>query len=270
MENPMTDINSAGKAYAAFVMREMNLTPSALAKGAKLASTTLTRALNDPTHQFNLSTTTINKIAKFSGISPAPFFQAKDYAEMALSPMHREDMYTRGPLGRVTMSDEPTPRNLTYVIGEAAAGVWRNPGITNSHSVQVLWLAIPDAKESEVFALEMVDDSATPYARKGEYVLFRRPYGEDDEPRHGDLVAIERWTNGLMEITIRRAIIRSGVKSYFQFDSDDPRYGETIEMTTDPKHRTYKVLGTALYSVRDVRDRSLAQERTKPIIDPFQ
>lgn len=264
----MTDVNSAGKEYAAFVMREMGLSPSALAKGAKLATTTLTRALNDPTHKFNLSTTTINKIAKFSGISPAPFFQAGDYAEMALSPLHREDMYLRAPMGRVRMSEEATPRNLTYVIGKAAAGIWRSPEIASSYDAQALWIAVPDFKESQVFALDMADDSAAPFIRDGEYALCRRPYEKNEELTHGDLVVVERWMNGVMELSVRRAVVPLEGRAYLKFDN--ARYSETIDIAQhDDDDVAYRVIGRVLYAVRDVSHPQMKQDVSKDFVDPF-
>lgn len=262
----MSDLDAAGKAYARFVLKEMGLTPSALAKGAGLATTTLTRALNDPGHQFNLSTTTINKIAQFSKISPAPFFEAKDFAEMALAPHTREDFYIGSPLGRLRVSQEMTPMNMTYVIGDAAVGVWKNPEITGSLEAEALWLTLPNSKASEVFALKMADDSAAPFVRKDEFVICRRPFHDDEKPTHGELSVIERRMNGLIEITLRRAVFPDTGAPYFQFDSKDPRHIERLNIGG----REHRVIGVALYAVRSTDDLVLKLQREKrEEEDPF-
>jgi len=65
----------AAKAYVRHVLEMTGLSASSLAKRVGVASTTLTRALNDPQHKFALSTSTLERIARGTGISPARFFE---------------------------------------------------------------------------------------------------------------------------------------------------------------------------------------------------
>lgn len=75
------NFDAAALAYVRFVLAEKDLKPGALAKNAGVSASTLTRALNDPNHKFKLALTTLEKISDYSGISLAPFLEAKDAAE---------------------------------------------------------------------------------------------------------------------------------------------------------------------------------------------
>lgn len=66
--------DSAALSYIRHVMTEKNMSAAALANVSGISPSTLTRALNNPKHKFTLSTKTLEKIASFSNISPAPFF----------------------------------------------------------------------------------------------------------------------------------------------------------------------------------------------------
>ncbi len=59
--------------YVRHVLAKSGLSASAVAKRAKFASTTLTRALNSPDHKFQMSLATIRKIEEATGIPYAPF-----------------------------------------------------------------------------------------------------------------------------------------------------------------------------------------------------
>lgn len=54
--------------YLRRVLEKTGLTPSALARRAGVASSTITRALNDPSHKFRPSTTTLGKVSIATGI----------------------------------------------------------------------------------------------------------------------------------------------------------------------------------------------------------
>lgn len=64
----MSDLNKNQLAYLHRVMERTGLAPTALAAAAGVASTTLTRPLNDPDYQFEISNRTIKKIEAATGI----------------------------------------------------------------------------------------------------------------------------------------------------------------------------------------------------------
>jgi hypothetical protein len=98
----------------------------------------------------------------------------------------------------------------------------------------------------------MSDDSALPTIRRGEYALCRRPWTVDERPLHDDLSAIERWMNGVVELTIRRAVVDNEGRGFFRFESTDARYAEHLEIDPGKTPTDYKVIGTVLYAVRSV------------------
>ncbi|WP_313349818.1 XRE family transcriptional regulator [Paracoccus sp. (in: a-proteobacteria)] len=61
------------KLYVRHVIAERGITASALAKLAKVSSTTLTRPLNSPQHKHNFGRDTLDKIANATGIPYGPF-----------------------------------------------------------------------------------------------------------------------------------------------------------------------------------------------------
>jgi lambda repressor-like predicted transcriptional regulator len=69
------NFEAASLAYIRHVIAETGLSAGGLAKSAGVSASTLTRALNDPNHRFTLSMRTIEKIATFSKINPAPFLE---------------------------------------------------------------------------------------------------------------------------------------------------------------------------------------------------
>jgi transcriptional regulator with XRE-family HTH domain len=72
----MSGMADETKAYVRYVMERTGLSATALAKKADMPSTTLTRPLNNPEHKFALSSTTIEKIARATGISLSAFLNA--------------------------------------------------------------------------------------------------------------------------------------------------------------------------------------------------
>lgn len=67
----MSDLNKNQLAYLRRVMERTGLAPTALAQAAGVASTTLTRPLNDPDYAFEISNRTIKKIEAATGIAYA-------------------------------------------------------------------------------------------------------------------------------------------------------------------------------------------------------
>ncbi|MEM1079241.1 MAG: hypothetical protein AAGI09_11985 [Pseudomonadota bacterium] len=61
------------KRYIEHVMNVTGKTLSAIARDAKISSTTLTRPMNDPDHKFTLKMTTLHRVAESTGIPLAGF-----------------------------------------------------------------------------------------------------------------------------------------------------------------------------------------------------
>lgn len=76
-KNDATERPTSGAlAYVRHVLKELQVSPSALALKAGIASSTLTRPLNNDAHEFLLSLTTLEKIKAASGVDYAPFLGA--------------------------------------------------------------------------------------------------------------------------------------------------------------------------------------------------
>ena len=81
-KSTMASFDANALDYIRFVMSETGLSASALAKEAGLATTTLTRALNNPDHKFGFSLRTLEKISKATGIEPKLFLEEPTITEL--------------------------------------------------------------------------------------------------------------------------------------------------------------------------------------------
>lgn len=251
--------HNRAKAYIRFVLEEFGMTPSALAKAAGLAPTTITRALNDPDHKFTLSMKTLEKISRGSGINFAPFFDRANFADLALMPYESQDeVYDKSwELKPRDVSEENNART-TVVIGDAAVGVWKEEQVARTEESGFLSLTIPGARPTAIFALRMADDSAAPSVLKGEFALClrtKRDLGQLDF-NHGDLVVVERWTSNhaLMELSIRRVNKRDGHAPYLECENADRPYSERLSFPTSGIQNTddMKIVGQLLAAVRPI------------------
>lgn len=74
------------------ISRQLDLTPTQIAKQAGMVSTTLTRLVANPDHPHALSSTTIDKIVRKFSVSPpvSPDYQAfREAVEQTVAALHR-------------------------------------------------------------------------------------------------------------------------------------------------------------------------------------
>jgi transcriptional regulator with XRE-family HTH domain len=220
------NFEAAALAYVRYVMVHHDMTPGALAKAAGISASTLTRALNDPKHKFTLSMKTIEKIATFSNINPAPFLEAKDTAQLTTGFFHRADVY-RGPdadLNQIAI------RN-TLVIGEIKIGKWREPSVVDVTDYGPLNVTSTYHKPEECFAVIMRDDSANMIAENGDILLCVRdkvPMWDHpfDQYKRVEAVVVERRSRDEFKIELSVRFLRQE-KSGFQLFSAS--YEDTVE-----------------------------------------
>jgi hypothetical protein len=114
----MTDLNKNQLAYIRRVMERTGLAPTALAQAAGVASTTITRPLNDPDYAFEISNRTIKKIEAATGIS---------YADHSSPSAPKE-------LTRRTGGTAP-------VVATVEAGAWREVNELDQEDME--WVTVP-------------------------------------------------------------------------------------------------------------------------------
>lgn len=260
------NFDTASKTYVRFVLDELMLSPTALAKKAGIAATTLTRALNDPTHKFNLSMTTLEKIAKASGISPQPFFAAKDFADLSMIPYAAHDLYNES-WGAGANADGHellvSDSSSTIVIGETAAGLWKAPELADVETHGTVLLTVPNVRKVDAFALRVGDESGAPFLNPGEYAVCVRRRALKWTLGHGDLVVVERWINNrqLMELTIRRVVEVANAKPVLRFDNLNAKLKEELQVSESfDDTEDLKIIGAVRYAVRDINDPTLDEE----------
>jgi len=179
------NFDAAALSYVRYVLGELNLKPGALAQKSGISASTLTRALNDPKHKFKLSMTTLQKIADFSRINPAPFLEAQDTAELTLGTAHRPDLYKSGSPNEALNNYK---LDVTLFIGDIAAGQWKEPSPFNYYDYGALRLTSVHHSPKDCCAYAVCDDSADMIAAMGE-ALFCIRIDKAEEERIENLIA---------------------------------------------------------------------------------
>lgn len=232
--------------YIAYVLDHLKVSPSKLASMAGLASTTLTRPLAKPDHPFTLSTSTLEKIKEASGIEFAPFM-TRDMDTLARS----IDTLTNAHEYHVSeqAGDDSVRDQMTVVLGEVAAGVWREEQFGNSDSLYGVFVVFGDAKLRRAsIGLIVRGESLNKLARDGDVLICESIAETGNEPRENDLVIVERMRGDLIEITAKR-LRRKKDRHELWPESDDERFQQPMSIG-HVDGETVKVIGIVHYIVR--------------------
>ncbi|MFG1184390.1 helix-turn-helix domain-containing protein [Xanthobacter aminoxidans] len=242
----MSTNEPAATAYLRFVLKEMGISATELAKRAGVAATTLTRPLNDPGHKFTLTTKTISRIAEASGISPGPFFSAPDLATASLASVFDDRVYDPKRWG------EPgSAPGLTAIVGEAEAGAWREPEIADVGLYPPLLLRSSNYEPKDCFGLVMRGRSLEKIANDGDVLFCVRLEASGRAPIAGDVVIVERRTPDDRWIEVSARVIARGAHGpVLHFASRDYRFVDEIPYPPEGDDKSVKIIGEVLYVVR--------------------
>ena len=231
----------AVREYLRFVLNQLRVSPSALAKRAGVASTTLTRFLNNSDHQFALSMTTLDKIAKISGFSPAPFFEGGKAIELR---------------SVIAGSSRVTSNATTIVEYEAAVGVWKDSSIFENYPFEAAVELPPPIPGGGHFYCSVADSAIDRIAEKGDYIFCKRINSVDDIPfnrQNGALLIIERRSpDGETVETTARLLDTEGGTPVLRLASKSKRFANERTLPLD-KARDVHVAGFALCVVTALR-----------------
>ncbi len=242
---------SATIAYVRFVVATTGMSPSALARAAGIATTTLTRPLNNPKYKFALSATTLEKIAKISGISPAPFFENDDTVSQKLATFYDTGVYDEGVWGPGSDSVGEEGRS-TLLLGSVAAGRWLEVGI-EEFSVFSLNVTIPTAAPRNCFLVQVSDLHLAPAAHPTDFLLCLRMAEFDLEKLYLPTVAIVERKSEDGRLVERTALRLSTSKAGFQLSAicRRPEFrSHHFELPTLPGTDDLRVIGIAELAVR--------------------
>lgn len=242
-----TNNDSATLAYIRYVLRETNMSPTRLAKETGISPTTLTRPLNKPGYKFNLSATTIEKISQASGISPAPFFNNKDFVSSSLAIVHEPDVYDK-KIWNTGSSDISLEGAVT--IGKAALGFWQEVGKTHE-IIDMLFIRHSKYASKDCFSVVMADSHAHNVAYIDDYLLCIRISAYDHELSNGEYVILERRKDGgrLIELTVRQLL---KLKNGWQLNTPGHgnRYLDQVTMPDLAGDEEARIVGVVEYAVR--------------------
>lgn len=241
-------MNAGAARYIRYVLRELKVSPTHLAKEAGIAPTTLTRFLNDKSYKFTLSTTTLEKIAKASGINPAPFIASKTQADIAqLAYYNSSEIYDD------TWGDQSGPKEpkTTVVIGEVSAGNWREMEILDILEQPPLGVDLSFYKTKDCFAVVVRGESINRIARDGDYLLCVRRDAMRWEFNSGDLAVVQRSRESgrLIEVTAKRLKRVDDVWELWPV-SDDERFKKPLIVHTLADTEEISFVGVVEFVIR--------------------
>ena len=221
----MGNLNAGALRYIRFVLANCGMSASALAKEAGIAATTLTRFLNSPDYKYTISTTTIEKIASASGINPAPFFESKTAADLAKLAYFN----TKGVYDSSWPVEEDMNISTTIVIGEVAAGQWREVELADIYKMPPLAVDLSFYDNKNCFAVIVRGESINRIAKDGDYLLCTRMDARSIDLTRDNFVVIQRQReDGMMvELTARR-LRQNGDDWEAHFESTDERYQKPL------------------------------------------
>jgi len=232
-------------AYLRYVLKEMGISATELAKRSGLASTTLTRPLNDPGHKFSLTTKTIQRIAEVSGISPGPFFSASDTAALNLASVFDDKVYDQAKWGSHGDSSDST-----LVVGEVAPGVWREPEITSIEDFAPLLIRSANYDPKDCFGLVVRGRAIERIAEDGDILFCVHSSATKRKPKSGELVIVERKSPDGRMVEVSARVLRDGRHGpELRFASRDSRFANIISIGSEPADGL-KIIGEVLYVIR--------------------
>lgn len=155
---------------------------------------------------------------------------------------------------RLWISDGPMIRDKRLqsalrkvpILGEAAAGVWRETGVSlTSEGNESLAVDVPGYEGAAVWALRVAGPSMDLFYPPGRYVIVASP--SEAGLRIGDHVVCERQQNGLKEITLKE-LATIGGKSALLPRSSHPDHQAPVMLSVagDYDEAAPKIIGVVI------------------------
>lgn len=247
----MTDQNSAALRYVRFVLQHLGISPGALAKQAGIAPSTLTRFLNSSDHKFNLSTTTIEKIVRVSGVSPASFYETAERNLLSSE---------IGPQTGNRYLNATTNRSIP-VIGEVSPGTWRDRLIDKSPNfLDPVYIVPTSYSHDSYFACLVRGNECAPIANDGDYLLCveRDAFLSTHNFAIGDLVIVETLSeDGKLSELSARPIRRTKIEFVLGSISGETASNRLRLPERIDEAGPVRILGVVSWAVRDVWNMSI-------------
>jgi SOS-response transcriptional repressor LexA len=137
------------------------------------------------------------------------------------------------------------------VIGKVAAGVWFD---ADSYSFEDdTWIPAvraPEFRNGRQVAYKVEGPSMNRVLPDGVYAIGVLIEGFRD-PRHDDIVVLNRYRGGLVETTIKRFVVQGGSAIYMP-DSDDPRFQTPIKLDTLDEDVTVEIRAIVVGSYKPI------------------
>ncbi|MDO9428410.1 MAG: helix-turn-helix transcriptional regulator [Methylobacterium sp.] len=249
----MIDPHAATLAYLEYVLQSVRMTPTALAKKIGISSTTLTRPLNSPHHKYTISTSTISKIAKFSGINPGPFFDGSDVATRHIEATNDRNnaIDMRNPSSKAVAMF----KSLLPIVGEInVSGAPILDEVVGPEFYDVIFLTNTSRNQEDVFGIAITGNGANKIAQPGEILVCAKRSEIGKYRKEGVIFVLQHYTDDGMFVEIGAYIMqKSADGSCWELQpatkEEDSRPPIPLsDETLDPEH--LRVIGIVDYVVR--------------------
>lgn len=131
---------------------------------------------------------------------------------------------SKAPPGKMRSISRQIP-----VVGEVAAGLWRETSARElSEITEYLPMDVPGYERAELKAMRVVGPSMNLVYPEGRYVVVAHP--SEAGMRIGDIVVVERYRSGLVEITLKELATDGDSRLILQPRSTHPDYQVAIAL----------------------------------------
>lgn len=135
------------------------------------------------------------------------------------------------------------PRTITReipVLGEVAAGVWRDAAPMEAHdAAEWLPIDVPGYERAALFALKIVGTSMNKIYSPGRYVVVAPAH--EAGLREGDYVIVQRNRGDIVETTCKEVVSEDGRIALYP-RSDDPAWQTPLYMAGDGDDQTAPII----------------------------
>jgi SOS-response transcriptional repressor LexA len=220
----MADAADEAREFIRQALAKTGLSPYKLARLAGIASTTITRPLNDPTFKFIPKQATMAKIAEAAGLTPPK-------------------------LSEPSLKVEPVTQWVP-LIGEVRAGAWAEipPEPVVEETIPV---HLPEYQRASLFAVRVAGRSMDLRYVEGTVVIALPP--AEIGVRVGDNVVVRRCRSGLAETTLKELVQEADGSYSLHPRSSDPSFQPIPLARNRDADDGPEVIGVVVYSINPER-----------------
>lgn len=140
------------------------------------------------------------------------------------------------------------------IVADAAIGTWHEGSTRPERNRREMTVGVPthqNHEEDERFGIRMADASMNRAFPQGSFVVCV-PIEENEEFKVGQVLYVERYRNGMMELSLRRVASINGAVMKLTAHSVDPRFKQELSIPTTRSDERVRIIGRAIGKYVDI------------------